>query len=120
MVVTGSAIEKSSKLGANNWFSVFMVYLEPDPGARQRDREVVLPSSLLLAPPEGGLSEEWSDFVAHWLVENVPLLEARALADCLGRGLTLREAGDLHGAEFRRLCDYRRGLAAAVKEEIQS
>ncbi len=64
------------------------------------------------------MSEELTDFVAVWLAEHVPGREARALADCLGRDLTLREAGARWGVEFRRLCDYRAALAQAVKEAL--
>jgi hypothetical protein len=59
-----------------------------------------------------------SDFVAVWLAENVPGAEARALADALGRGLSLREAGEAHGVPFQRLSDYRKALAGAVKEVL--
>jgi hypothetical protein len=126
-----------------DWVKVFELFLEPDPGKRQRARELplvylhwddrphgtrargggsgqgdgILPHKEVHGNVE--LSEILTDFVATWLAENVPGKEARALADMLGRNLTLREAGEAHGVDFRRLQEYRVALAGALEEELR-
>lgn len=132
----GSSEPKSVKSGSKfDWFKVYSVFLEPDPGKRQRSREISLdsvywsdpgkrirtqvPASLYInGPREAELSAFLTDFVAAWLAENVPMREARALADMLGSRMTLREAGAKHGVDFRRLSEHRRALAVAVKEAL--
>lgn len=119
----GSRGPKSEKSGVkrarSNWVAISKELLKTDPGAKQRRRERSLEESdvsLLTTRENGVLSVIFLDFLAHWLAENLPETEAKALADMLGSELTLREAGRKWGVDYRRLQECRKALAEAWKE----
>lgn len=115
---------KSSGFVTERWYEVFRVFLESDPGARQRAREVPLEAAASILHKEAreqallsGIWAEFVDWAARWLADNAPAREARAVAWQLGAGVTLREAGERYRVDFRRLQELRGALEEAILEE---
>ena len=112
---TGTGPEKSEKEGLkSNTLSIIKVLLERDPGSRQRARET--PILYNIASAEGALAEDLEDFVCRWLLKNVPMDIARALAWRIGEKETLRAAALQYGLRHQELSIHNRRLQDAVEE----